>query len=300
MCRTICTSSRYLGEPSSGRAGHEIVGVATRGKGVATFRRDRLAFRCGSSCCNFRFCRIDRENLATGALHRLSDRRRLAEYAVADARYCLPLPAILGLESRALAVRRLIGHRRTAWRRRATLGLYGFERGPYRAQVAAWDGAKLRRHAFRRSERKAGARLGRWWAGASDEAPPEPLDAAISLCARWEPRPRGASRLDRAAPSSAPDHMSDIPSFPYALLCRASFAGGHLTRKGRGGVSSPSRRGPGETQCGPSARRANPRARDLRDGGSGRGSIDGALPDRKDSPQSTATEKQGRRPRPPQ
>ena len=61
--------------------------------------------------------------------------------------------------------------------------------------------------------------LGAEWAGASEDAPPEPLDAALIFA------PAGAlvpAALRALAPGGtvvcAGIHMSDIPSFPYELL----------------------------------------------------------------------------------
>ena len=61
--------------------------------------------------------------------------------------------------------------------------------------------------------------LGAVWAGSSTEPPPRPLDAAIIFA------PVGAlvpEALSRVGPGGvvvcAGIHMSDIPSFPYALL----------------------------------------------------------------------------------
>jgi propanol-preferring alcohol dehydrogenase len=61
--------------------------------------------------------------------------------------------------------------------------------------------------------------LGATWSGASDQAPPEPLDAAILFA------PVGAlvpEALSRVRPGGvvvcAGIHMSDIPAFPYRLL----------------------------------------------------------------------------------
>jgi propanol-preferring alcohol dehydrogenase len=62
------------------------------------------------------------------------------------------------------------------------LGLYGFGAAAHvLAQVAHWQGRRI--YAFTRTGDTAAqdfARsLGAVWAGGSDEAPPEPLDAAI-------------------------------------------------------------------------------------------------------------------------
>jgi propanol-preferring alcohol dehydrogenase len=61
--------------------------------------------------------------------------------------------------------------------------------------------------------------LGATWAGGSDEAPPQPLDAAIIFATVGELVPlalRAVRKGGRVV--CAGIHMSDIPSFPYALL----------------------------------------------------------------------------------
>ena len=77
--------------------------------------------------------------------------------------------------------------------------------------------------------------MGAVWAGGSDEAPPEQLDAAIIFA------PVGALGPGRAASAvrkggavvCAGIHMSDIPSFPYALLWeeRQLVSVANLTRR---------------------------------------------------------------------
>jgi propanol-preferring alcohol dehydrogenase len=89
------------------------------------------------------------------------------------------------------------------------------------AQVARHEGRRV--FAFTREGDDEGQRfareLGAEWAGASTEAPPEPLDAAILFA------PVGAlvpAALRAVAPGGtvvcAGIHMSPIPSFPYELL----------------------------------------------------------------------------------
>jgi propanol-preferring alcohol dehydrogenase len=88
-------------------------------------------------------------------------------------------------------------------------------------QVAVAEGRRV--YAFTRPgdrETQAFDRgLGTVWAGGSDEAPPEPLDAALVFA------PVGALvpvALRALAPGGtvvcAGIHMSDIPAFPYDLL----------------------------------------------------------------------------------
>jgi len=61
--------------------------------------------------------------------------------------------------------------------------------------------------------------LGAGWVGGSDEQPPEPLDAAIIYAPAGELVPaalRAVGKGGRVVCGGI--HMSDIPSFPYAIL----------------------------------------------------------------------------------
>ena len=223
--------------------GHEIVGVVDGvGQGVSSFKPgDRVGVPwLGSSCGQCRFCRSERENLCERARYTgYQIDGGFAEYSVADARYCLPLPA--GFSDESLApwlCAGLIGHRSYRMAGDAKrLGLYGFGAAAHIvAQVAVWEGRDV--YAFTRSgdEEAQGLalRLGAVWAGASNAAPPEPLDAAILFAPVGGLVPEALSRLDRGGTVvCAGIHMSDIPSFPYALLWqeRVVRSVANLTRK---------------------------------------------------------------------
>jgi propanol-preferring alcohol dehydrogenase len=102
------------------------------------------------------------------------------------------------------------------------LGLYGFGAAAHiAAQVARWEGREV--YAFTRpgdaAAQNFARRIGAVWAGGSDIAPPEPLDAALIFA------PVGAlvpAALRAVAPGGVVVcggiHMSDIPAFPYSLL----------------------------------------------------------------------------------
>ncbi|MEA2403567.1 MAG: alcohol dehydrogenase, propanol-preferring [Thermoleophilaceae bacterium] len=171
------------------------------------------------------YCLSGRENLCVHA--RFTGRDidgGMAEYTVADERFCFPLPeGYPDLQAAPLLCAGLIGYR--AFRMCGDahrLGLYGFGASAHiLAQVAAWQGREV--FAFTRAgdeETKAFAReLGAVWAGDSDELPPEPLDAAIIFA------PDGAlvpTALRAVAPGGTVVcggiYMSDIPSFSYELL----------------------------------------------------------------------------------
>jgi propanol-preferring alcohol dehydrogenase len=208
--------------------GHEIVGEVVRGGASVRGLRpgDRvgvpwLAWTCGT--CER--CRAGRENLCARA--RFTGYHRdggFAEYAVADARYAFPLPPGLDpVASAPLLCAGFVGYR--AWRMAGEarrLGLYGFgAAGHLVAQLARAEGQEV--YAFTRTGDDRAARfargLGVTWAGPSDALPPAPLDAAILFA------PVGAlvpAALRAVGPGGTVVcggiHMSDIPSFPYALL----------------------------------------------------------------------------------
>src|SRR5207247_3640878 len=76
--------------------------------------------------------------------------------------------------------------------------------------------------------------LGAEWAGASDEAPPDELDAAIIFAPAGELVPAALRVIARGGTVvCAGIHMSDIPSFPYELLWeeRSVRSVANLTRR---------------------------------------------------------------------
>ena len=197
------------GEPPDGAAPGGLVGVPWLGWTDGT--------------CEY--CRSGRENLCPQA--RFTGRDidgGYAEYALADARYCFPLPAgFAALDAAPLLCAGLIGYRALRMTGDAPrLGLYGFGSAAHiLTQLAVWQGRRV--FAFTRGgdERtQAFAReLGATWAGAAEERPPEPLDAAIVFAPVGELVPLALQSL---APGGivvcGGIHMSDIPSFPYELL----------------------------------------------------------------------------------
>ena len=208
--------------------GHEIVGtVAATGPGVTGFAPgDRvgvpwLARTCGTCA----YCRSGRENLCEAAAFTgCTVNGGYAEYAVADARYCFPLPdGFTDVELAPWLCAGLIGHRalRMAGDARR-IGIYGFGAAAHIvAQVARHEGREV--HAFTRpgdTTAQAFARtLGAAWAGGSDERPPAPLDAALLFAPVGALVPKALADLARGGTVvCAGIHMSDIPAFPYAIL----------------------------------------------------------------------------------
>jgi alcohol dehydrogenase, propanol-preferring len=208
--------------------GHEIVGrvveVGTGVTGLALGARVGVAW-LGKACGTCEYCTTGRENLCRDA--RFTGCHRdggYAEYALADAGFVLPLPESYDDEHAApLLCAGLIGYRayRMAGEGRR-LGIYGFGAAAHIiAQVALHQGREV--YAFASPGDQPAltfARtLGVTWAGASDEAPPNRLDAALLFA------PVGAlvpEALSHTVPGGtvvcAGIHMSDIPTFPYRLL----------------------------------------------------------------------------------
>ena len=208
--------------------GHEIVGrVVEAGPGVERFRPgDRVGVPwLGFACGECRFCREGRENLCEWARYTgYQMDGGYAELTVADARFCFALPdAYSDAEAAPLLCAGLIGHRalRMAGDARR-LGLYGFGAAAHIvAQVARHEGREV--FAFTRPADGAAQgfarELGAVWAGASDEAPPEKLDAAIIFAPAGALVPAALRAVERGGTVvCAGIHMSDIPSFPYEIL----------------------------------------------------------------------------------
>jgi propanol-preferring alcohol dehydrogenase len=223
--------------------GHQIVGsVAGLGPGAEGFGvGDRVGVPwLGWTDGECRYCQSGRENLCDRARFTGYDiDGGYAEYAVADHRYCFPIPeGFPDLQAAPLLCAGLIGFRSLRLAGDAErLGLYGFGASAHIVcQLAKHQGRRV--FAFSKpgdEEGQAFAReLGADWAGGSDELPPEQLDAAIVFA------PVGALMIEALKASakgarivSAGIHMSDIPAFPYAELWgeRALMSVANLTRE---------------------------------------------------------------------
>jgi alcohol dehydrogenase, propanol-preferring len=208
--------------------GHEIVGrVAAIGadvEGLAAGDRVGVPW-LGHTCGVCAYCRGGRENLCDAPLFTGYTRDGgYATHAIADAQFCFPLPgATDDAETAPLLCAGLIGWRsyRMAGEGRS-LGLYGFGAAAHiLAQVAAWQGRRV--YAFTRAGDAAAQNLARSlgavWAGGSEEAPPEPLDAAIIFAPVGALVPLALKAVKKGGRVVCGGiHMSDIPSFPYRDL----------------------------------------------------------------------------------
>ena len=208
--------------------GHEIVGrVAVLGSGAEGFTSgQRVGVPwLGATDGVCAYCRAGRENLCDAPVFTGYTRDGgYATHTIADARYCFPLPDGFDDAGAApLLCAGLIGWRSYRFAGEgASLGIYGFGAAAHiLAQVAVWQGRRV--YAFTRpgdSAAQAFARsLGATWAGGSDEVPPESLDAAIIFAPVGALVPaalRAVKKGGRVVCGGI--HMSDIPSFPYAIL----------------------------------------------------------------------------------
>lgn len=208
--------------------GHQIVGrVEKIGEGVSGFEvGQRVGVPwLGGSCGHCWYCGNGRENLCDEATYTgYQINGGFAEYTVANADYCFPIPdGFSDLDAAPLLCAGLIGYR--AYRlvehcRR--IGLYGFGAAAHLLiQVARYRDQEI--YAFTREGDVTGqdfARsLGAVWAGGSDERPPEELDGAIIFAPAGELVPAALRAVRKGGRVvCAGIHMSDIPSFPYEIL----------------------------------------------------------------------------------
>src|SRR5579875_410173 len=243
--------------------GHQIVGeVVEAGPPGATSRAGTVAQATGNGpeerdgdemrglrvgvpwlgwpCGECEWCRSGRENLCPRA--RFTGRDidgGMAQYAIADRRFCFPIPdGYPDTQAAPLLCAGLIGYRCLRMCGDAErLGLYGFGAAAHiLCQVARWQGRRVfafTRPGDERAQRFA-RELGAEWAGDSSQSPPEQLQGAIIFA------PDG-TLVPAALAASAPGgvvvcggiHMSRIPPFDYELLWheRSIHSVANLTRR---------------------------------------------------------------------
>jgi propanol-preferring alcohol dehydrogenase len=224
--------------------GHEIIGtVAATGSDVTQFKNGDLVGVpwVGFTCGYCKYCLRDRENLCVNALFTgYTMDGGYAEYTVAFEKYCFHLSAQYGIPSAApLLCAGLIGYRsyQMIKDQGKKLGFYGFGAAAHiLIQVALHEGKEV--YAFTRDGDLKGqafaTRLGAAWAGDSAAAPPSKLDGAIIFAPVGDLVPKALGDIDRGCSVvCAGIHMSDIPSFAYALLWeeRQVRSVANLTRK---------------------------------------------------------------------
>ncbi|RDL47427.1 putative alcohol dehydrogenase AdhA [Ensifer sp. M14] len=208
--------------------GHEIVGIVEAvGPGVAQSRLGCrvgvpwLGYTCGACC----YCRSGSENLCDAPLFTGFTRDGgFATHVIADERFSFDLDHAADPVAMApLLCAGLIGWRALkkagAGKR---IGLYGFGAAAHIiAQICVWQGREV--YAFTRPDdlraQHFAISLGAAWAGGSNQAPADFLDAAIIFAPAGELIPtalRAVRKGGRVVCGGI--HMSDIPSMPYSIL----------------------------------------------------------------------------------
>jgi propanol-preferring alcohol dehydrogenase len=216
--------------------GHQIVGrVAAHGAGVdpaapPTGARVGVAW-IASSCGHCRFCTTTRENLCpelgfTG----WSRDGGYAEQVTARSDFVHRLPDDLDdLQAAPLLCGGAIGYRSLrlagvepgAGAAAGTrLGLYGFGASATLViQLARHAGCEVFVATRSPRERDRARRLGAAWAGGYDQAPPVPLDAAITFAPAGDVVVAALAAVDRGGTVAVNAiHLDRIPEFDYDLL----------------------------------------------------------------------------------
>ena len=222
--------------------GHEIVGIVvekgTRVERFALGQRVGVPW-LGRTCGHCGYCASGRENLCEEAeFTGYTLDGGYAEFALADERYCFPLPdAYTDAEAAPLLCAGLIGYRALVAAGDAKrIGIYGFGAAAHIiAQLARWQGREI--FAFTRPGDTDGQHfareLGAAWAGDSTAAPPQEMDAAILFAPVGALIPQALRHTTKGGTVvCAGIHMTNIPEFPYSILwgerCVRSIA--NLTR----------------------------------------------------------------------
>lgn len=223
--------------------GHQVVGIIDKlGENVSKHKvGDRVGIPwLGGSCHICEFCISERENLCDKAIYTgyLRD-GGYADYCTAHEDFVLELPQVYDdLHTAPLLCAGLIGYR--AFRLAGPvkkIGFYGFGSAAHLLiQIVNALGCEV--YVFTRPEdttTQAFARsLGAKWAGGSDQLPPIALEAALIFAPVGALYPQALKAIKKGGKViSAGIHMSDIPSFPYALLWgeRSISSVANLTRQ---------------------------------------------------------------------
>jgi propanol-preferring alcohol dehydrogenase len=213
--------------------GHQVVGVVDAlgegASGLVVGERVGVAW-LHSTCGTCRFCGSHRENLCERAeFTGWTIDGGFAEFCVAPATFCYPLPGPFGdLQAAPLLCAGIIGYRALRLcgllagdAAGARLGIYGFgAAGHVAIQIARAHGIQVYVATRDQQRHRALAKeLGAVWTGASDDIPPVPLDAAILFAPAGSLVPVALRALDKGGRLVLGGiHMSPVPELPYELL----------------------------------------------------------------------------------
>ncbi len=223
--------------------GHQIVGdiycLGTKVKKHKVGERAGVPW-LGKSCHVCQYCQSDRENLCDEAIYTgYQQNGGYAQFCTAHEDFILKLSHDYDdLHTAPLLCAGLIGYRALKLIGNAQhIGFYGFGSSAHiLIQVAKEQGRKI--YVFTRpgdhQTQSFACHLGADWAGGSEQLPPESLDAAIIFAPLGALYIKALQAIKKGGKViSAGIHMSDIPSFPYALLWgeRSISSVANLTRQ---------------------------------------------------------------------
>jgi propanol-preferring alcohol dehydrogenase len=208
--------------------GHQIIGTVEEiGPEVRGFNPgDKVGVPwLGETCGRCEFCRNDRENLCDHVKFTGYDLNGgFAEYTTADSQYCFSIPEGYAAQQAApLLCAGLIGYRSLRKTDGAPkIGFYGYGSSAHiLTQLAVYQNREV--FAFTRPGDSKGQQfaldMGAVWASASNEPPPQKLDAAIIFAPAGPLIPEALKNIKKGGiVVCAGIHMSDIPKFSYDLL----------------------------------------------------------------------------------
>jgi len=207
--------------------GHQIVGeVIAVGPGATRPVGTRVGVTwLAGSCGDCAWCREGRENLCLDATFTGWDRDGgFTQLVTVDHRFVVPVPEGLGdVDAAPLLCGGVIGHRAlklTGLADGRRLGLYGFgASATIVIQLARYRGMEVHVATRSEAEQERARTLGAASTGSYDEAPPHPLDAAITFA------PAGSVVVDALRATGRGGtvvvnaiHLDGIPAFDYGLL----------------------------------------------------------------------------------
>ena len=208
--------------------GHQIVGVIDKlGPGAARYP---LGARVGipwlrKTCGKCPFCLSGRENLCDAPdFTGYTVDGGYAQFTVGHEDFVYPIPdGFADLAAAPLLCAGIIGFRclrLSGIKAGSNLGIYGFgAAGHVSIQVARQWGARVFVCTREEKHRRLSVELGAVWAGSAMQEPPEKLDASIIFAPAGELVPPALQALKKGGTLILGGiHMSDIPSFPYALI----------------------------------------------------------------------------------
>jgi propanol-preferring alcohol dehydrogenase len=227
VCRTDlhCADGELAPRAPGVVPGHEVVGeVVELGTAVSRFTvGDRVGIAwLRSTCGDCRWCRSGAENLCPRSTYTGWDADGgFAEYAVGPAAFAYRIPEELAdVEAAPLLCAGIIGYR--ALRRAqlppgGRLGVYGFGASAHlTAQIAVAQGAEVHVLTREAQARSLALELGAASARGPYDAPPVPLDAAITFAPVGDLVPVALAALERGGTLAvAGIHLSGIPSLDY-------------------------------------------------------------------------------------